>query len=114
MLSPEQVQLFYQIATIGRNELGLAPDEYAGFTMTLLRMLAFEPAPNGGGGGTVPAARPATAGGAAASRSGAPAGAARQGAAAGPARVAGATAVAVGRAAAGVRRESGPFAAAAP
>jgi DNA polymerase-3 subunit gamma/tau len=27
----------------GRNELGLAPDEYAGFTMTLLRMLAFAP-----------------------------------------------------------------------
>ncbi|MDN7488132.1 DNA polymerase III subunit gamma/tau [Burkholderia sp. AU45274] len=44
MLSPEQVQLFYQIATVGRAELGLAPDEYAGFTMTLLRMLAFEPA----------------------------------------------------------------------
>lgn len=43
-LSPEQVQLFYQIATVGRAELGLAPDEYAGFTMTLLRMLAFEPA----------------------------------------------------------------------
>ena len=40
-LSAEQVQLFYQIATIGRSELGLAPDEYAGFTMTLLRMLAF-------------------------------------------------------------------------
>ncbi|CAH2941193.1 MAG: DNA polymerase III subunits gamma and tau (EC [uncultured Paraburkholderia sp.] len=50
-LSAEQVQLFYQIATIGRSELGLAPDEYAGFTMTLLRMLAFEPAPTGGGGG---------------------------------------------------------------
>ena len=42
-LTPEQVQLFYQIATLGRAELGLAPDEYAGFTMTLLRMLAFEP-----------------------------------------------------------------------
>ncbi len=50
-LSPEQVQLFYQIATIGRSELGLAPDEYAGFTMTLLRMLAFEPAASGGGAG---------------------------------------------------------------
>jgi DNA polymerase-3 subunit gamma/tau len=48
-LSAEQVQLFYQIATIGRSELGLAPDEYAGFTMTLLRMLAFEPAPTSGG-----------------------------------------------------------------
>jgi DNA polymerase III subunit gamma/tau len=50
-LSAEQVQLFYQIATIGRGELGLAPDEYAGFTMTLLRMLAFEPAGGPGGGG---------------------------------------------------------------
>ena len=50
-LTPESVQLFYQIATIGRAELGLAPDEYAGFTMTLLRMLAFEPAgPDGSGG----------------------------------------------------------------
>ena len=42
-LSPEQVQLCYQIATVGRGELGLAPDEYAGFTMTLLRMLTFAP-----------------------------------------------------------------------
>ena len=39
----EQVQLYYQIAVHGRNELGLAPDEYAGFSMTLLRMLAFRP-----------------------------------------------------------------------
>ncbi len=40
---PEDIQLFYQIALHGRNDLGLAPDEYAGFTMTLLRMLAFMP-----------------------------------------------------------------------
>jgi DNA polymerase III subunit gamma/tau len=64
MLSAEQVQLFYQIATVGRGELGLAPDEYAGFTMTLLRMLAFEPAGGPGGGGGLgvnasSAARPA-------------------------------------------------------
>lgn len=39
----EEMQLFYQIVVHGRNELGLAPDEYAGFTMTLLRMLAFCP-----------------------------------------------------------------------
>jgi DNA polymerase-3 subunit gamma/tau len=39
----EEIQLYYQIAVHGRNELGLAPDEYAGFTMTLLRMLAFRP-----------------------------------------------------------------------
>src|SRR5882757_9078091 len=42
-LSAEEVQLYYQIALHGRNDLGLAPDEYAGFTMTLLRMLAFQP-----------------------------------------------------------------------
>ncbi|AYR25858.1 DNA polymerase III subunit gamma/tau [Herbaspirillum rubrisubalbicans] len=41
--SAEHVQLFYQIVVHGRNELGLAPDEYAGFSMTLLRMLAFRP-----------------------------------------------------------------------
>ena len=42
--APEEVQLFYQIAIHGRAEIDLAPDEYAGFTMTLLRMLAFTPA----------------------------------------------------------------------
>ena len=39
----EEVQLYYQIAIHGRDEIDLAPDEYAGFTMTLLRMLAFAP-----------------------------------------------------------------------
>ncbi len=43
LFSAEEVQLFYQIAIHGRNEIDLAPDEYAGFTMTLLRMLAFMP-----------------------------------------------------------------------
>jgi DNA polymerase-3 subunit gamma/tau len=43
LFEAEQIQLFYQIAVHGRNELGLAPDEYAGFSMTLLRMLAFRP-----------------------------------------------------------------------
>ncbi len=42
--SAEEMQLYYQIAIHGRNEIDLAPDEYAGFTMTLLRMLAFAPA----------------------------------------------------------------------
>lgn len=69
-LTPEEVQLFYQIATIGRNELGLAPDEYAGFTMTLLRMLAFEPTVRGGGGAPGPAGRQAASGAAAGSRRG--------------------------------------------
>ena len=41
--SPEELQLYYQIALQGRGDLGSAPDEYAGFTMTLLRMLAFVP-----------------------------------------------------------------------
>jgi len=43
----EEIQLFYQIVVHGRNELGLAPDEYAGFSMTLLRMLAFRPQADG-------------------------------------------------------------------
>jgi DNA polymerase III subunit gamma/tau len=47
---PESVQLHYQIATLGRRDLEWAPDEYAGFSMTLLRMLAFAP-------GDAPAAR---------------------------------------------------------
>jgi DNA polymerase-3 subunit gamma/tau len=42
-IDPETVQLFYQIAVHGRRDLALAPDEYAGFTMTLMRMLAFTP-----------------------------------------------------------------------
>lgn len=39
----ETLQLYYQIALLGRRDLGLAPDEFAGFTMSLLRMLAFTP-----------------------------------------------------------------------
>jgi DNA polymerase-3 subunit gamma/tau len=42
--SAEEVQLLYQIALQGRQEIGYAPDEYAGFTMALMRMLAFVPA----------------------------------------------------------------------
>jgi DNA polymerase III subunit gamma/tau len=37
------VQLYYQIALTGRRDLPLAPDEFGGFTMTLMRMLAFAP-----------------------------------------------------------------------
>jgi DNA polymerase-3 subunit gamma/tau len=37
------VQLYYQIALQGRQDLPLAPDEHAGFLMTVLRMLAFRP-----------------------------------------------------------------------
>ncbi|MDX1496418.1 MAG: DNA polymerase III subunit gamma/tau [Salinisphaeraceae bacterium] len=43
-LSPEAVQLFYQISITGKRDLPLAPDPRSGFEMTLLRMLAFEPA----------------------------------------------------------------------
>ena len=42
-LDPETVQLNYQIALQGRQDLPLAPDEHGGFVMTLLRMLAFRP-----------------------------------------------------------------------
>ena len=42
-ISAEQLQLFYQITILGRRDLYLAPDEYAGFTMTILRMLSFAP-----------------------------------------------------------------------
>lgn len=40
---PEFLQLCYQIAIHGRDDLKLAPDEYAGFTMTLMRLVAFRP-----------------------------------------------------------------------
>jgi DNA polymerase-3 subunit gamma/tau len=52
---PEFLQLCYQIAIRGREDLDLAPDEYAGFTMTLLRLHAFKP----DSGGTQRAATPA-------------------------------------------------------
>ena len=42
-LSEEQIQLYYQCAVHGKKDLPLAPDEYAGFMMTLLRLLAFTP-----------------------------------------------------------------------
>ncbi|MDX9994645.1 MAG: DNA polymerase III subunit gamma/tau [Rhodocyclaceae bacterium] len=43
-LDAEFLQLCYQIAIQGRSELSLAPDEAAGFGMTLLRLHAFRPA----------------------------------------------------------------------
>lgn len=42
-LTPEDTQLFYQIALIGRRDLPLAPYAKAGFEMIMLRMLAFQP-----------------------------------------------------------------------
>ena len=50
-MTPEDVQLYYQIATSGRRDLVLAPDARTGFEMALLRMLAFRP------GDDAPAAR---------------------------------------------------------
>jgi DNA polymerase-3 subunit gamma/tau len=42
-MSPEDVQLYYQIALGGRRDLAMAPEPRSGFEMTLLRMLAFRP-----------------------------------------------------------------------
>jgi DNA polymerase III subunit gamma/tau len=66
-LDPEEVQLYYQIAIHGRQDLPFAPDEFAGFTMALLRMLAFAPGTleagkpprRGSAGGDLPATTPA-------------------------------------------------------
>lgn len=43
-LPADETQLLYSLCLHGRAELGLAPDEYAGLTMVLLRLLAFKPA----------------------------------------------------------------------
>jgi len=42
-ISPEDAQLYYQIALAGRRDLNMAPEPRIGFEMTLLRMLAFRP-----------------------------------------------------------------------
>jgi DNA polymerase III subunit gamma/tau len=42
-MTPESVQLAYQIVVQGCNDLSMAPDEVTGFSMTLLRLLAFRP-----------------------------------------------------------------------
>ncbi|KJY83102.1 DNA polymerase III subunit gamma/tau [Vibrio galatheae] len=43
-LSPQDVQLYYQIALKGRQDLPLAPSERVGLEMVVLRMMAFRPA----------------------------------------------------------------------
>ncbi len=58
LLPADETQLAYSMALHGRAELSLAPDEYSGLVMVLLRMLAFRPQ---GEGGTKPLPRPATA-----------------------------------------------------
>src|SRR4051812_29120673 len=51
----DETQLLYSIALHGRAELSLAPDEYAGLVMVLLRFMAFPASgPEGGGGGSPP------------------------------------------------------------
>jgi DNA polymerase-3 subunit gamma/tau len=62
VLPAADVQLFYQIALMGRRDLHLAPDPRSGAEMTLLRMLAFQPAAAAAGGATAPAAVPAAKG----------------------------------------------------
>jgi DNA polymerase-3 subunit gamma/tau len=42
-LCAEDLQVWYQIAIHGARDLPLAPDPHAGFTMALLRLLAFRP-----------------------------------------------------------------------
>jgi DNA polymerase-3 subunit gamma/tau len=46
-IAVEDVQLYYQIAVLGRRDMPWAPDPRLGFEMTLLRMLAFRPEEGG-------------------------------------------------------------------
>ncbi|MBP0049555.1 DNA polymerase III subunit gamma/tau [Marinobacterium sp. AK62] len=43
-MRPEEVQLYYQVALMGRKDLPMVPEPREGLEMTLLRMLAFRPA----------------------------------------------------------------------
>jgi DNA polymerase-3 subunit gamma/tau len=54
-LDPETTQLYYQIAIMGRRDLGYAPDARSGFEMSLLRMIAFHPARTPLAGAATPA-----------------------------------------------------------
>jgi DNA polymerase-3 subunit gamma/tau len=51
-LAADETQLLYSVSLHGRNELNLAPDEYSGLVMVLLRLLAFRP--EGGAAKPVP------------------------------------------------------------
>ena len=59
-LPADETQLLYSICLHGRAELGLAPDEYAGLTMVLLRLLAFKPASSASPQGQTPSAEKKT------------------------------------------------------
>ncbi|EXJ13864.1 DNA polymerase III subunit gamma/tau [Imhoffiella purpurea] len=48
-ISPEDVQLYYQVVLTGQTDLPLAPDPRTGFEMVLLRALAFRPSDAGSG-----------------------------------------------------------------
>lgn len=43
-LNPTEVQLYYQIALLGRRDISLTPTPELGFEMTMLRLFAFKPA----------------------------------------------------------------------
>jgi DNA polymerase III subunit gamma/tau len=65
VFGPQALQVYYQIAIYGVKDLPLAPDAHTGFTMTLLRLLAFVPTSASAPAlaakpttGTVPQARP--------------------------------------------------------
>jgi DNA polymerase-3 subunit gamma/tau len=66
-ISPEDVQLYYQIALGGRRDLAMAPEPRIGFEMSLLRMLAFRPdsAAAKDAGASAPTSAPAAGAGAA-------------------------------------------------
>ncbi|MBN9404381.1 MAG: DNA polymerase III subunit gamma/tau [Burkholderiales bacterium] len=71
----DETQLLYSLCIHGRAELGLAPDEYVGLTMVLLRLLPFKPGPAAGATAekkTLKAAEPAAHAPAAASHAQAP------------------------------------------
>ena len=57
----EDLQLYYQVAIMGRRDLPLAPDPRIGVEMTLLRMLAFRPQEPTGRQQAAPAAERGTA-----------------------------------------------------
>ncbi|WP_310389069.1 DNA polymerase III subunit gamma/tau [Roseateles sp.] len=59
LLPADEIQLMYSMALHGRQELALAPDEYAGLLMVLLRMLSFRP--QGAAGSQASKPRPKTA-----------------------------------------------------
>ncbi len=57
-LSPEAVQLYYEIGCVGRRQLPVAPDPETGLRMTVLRMLAFRPAGDEAGSAAAPPSTP--------------------------------------------------------